>query len=187
MEGISDPKSVANNLIEALGSLPEVLATKDTRLSQLTGDDRVAAAISSFNDAMYYCLRLELEARPILPNTTALNDYLRVVMAGLTSETVRILYLTGQNALIMDEVIGLGSLDQVSVQPREIVHRALDLSAANIIIVHNHPSGDPHPSRSDIRWTKRLNHVASGLNICVLDHVVIGRGMNTSMRQLGHL
>lgn len=136
---------------------------------------------------MVYALRVELEDRPLLANSRSLKDYLMTTMAGETSESVRVLYLTVHNHLIRDEILSTGTLDHAPIYAREIIHRALELGAANLILAHNHPSGDEAPSRSDVRLTNNLIEVAGALSICVLDHLVVGRNAVSSMRRAGLL
>lgn len=134
---------------------------------------------------MQHALALELAERPVIPDSKVLFDYLKTRMAHLNAEQFRVLYLTGQNSLIRDEVIAEGTLDMVHAHEREIIHRGLELGAANLVLAHNHPSGDSKPSEADIRFTKRLQAVAVPLALWVLDHVVVGRENCTSMRMHG--
>lgn len=130
---------------------------------------------------MQHALHVELAARPILSNDRLLHDYLRAEMAFRTAEQVRVLYLTGHNHLIRDEVTAEGTLDEAWAYPREVIHRALELGAAKLILVHNHPAGDPTPSEGDRKMTRRLSDVAKGLNLLVVDHVIVGRDKCFSM------
>jgi DNA repair protein RadC len=123
--------------------------------------------------------------RTALSSWPALLDYCTAAMARATHEEFRILFLDRKNALIADEVKGQGTVDHTPVYPREIVKRALELSASAIILVHNHPSGDPAPSRADIEMTREIVAAAKALRITVHDHLVVGRGGHSSFKAMG--
>jgi DNA repair protein RadC len=123
--------------------------------------------------------------RPVLSSWSALIDYCRTVMAYEEREQFRILFLDKKNQLLADEVQQIGTVDHTPVYPREVIRRALELSATAIILVHNHPSGDPTPSRADIQMTETIVEAGKQLNIAVHDHLVIGRDGHTSLRALG--
>ena len=123
--------------------------------------------------------------QPVLASWQSLLDYLRADMAHLTIERVRTLYLNSKNMLIRDEVASEGSVDQAAIYTREVVRRAMDLGAAAIILVHNHPSGDSAPSRQDIAMTKDIINAAKAFNIAVHDHIIIGKDGFSSMRSAG--
>jgi DNA repair protein RadC len=123
----------------------------------------------------------------VLSNWRALIDYLQTAMAHEQIEQFRVLFLDRKNALIADEVQQRGTVDHTPVYPREVMKRALILNASALIVVHNHPSGDPKPSRDDIEMTRRLKEAASALEIALHDHVVIGHGKHASFRSLGLL
>jgi DNA repair protein RadC len=125
--------------------------------------------------------------QPILGSWQALLDYLRADLASLTVERVRILHLTSRNMLIRDELMAEGSIDQAVVHVREVIRRAMDFGSAAIILVHNHPSGDPTPSRADIHLTKQIIDAGRVLGIVVHDHIIIGANGHSSMRALGLL
>ena len=182
---MADAEATAGRLIDALGPLPQILAAPARLIRQVSDDERVVRAVAAFRGAMTHVLRVRLEERPFLPDSRAVRDYLMLQMGGRTAEEVRVLYLTGRNDLIRDEVLTTGTLDQAPIYAREIVHRALDLGAANLILAHNHPSGDETPSEADVRLTKRLRDITRGLELCVLDHLVVGREGVTSMRAAG--
>jgi DNA repair protein RadC len=124
---------------------------------------------------------------PILASWDALLDYLRADMAHLTIERVRVLYLNSKNQLVRDEIASEGSIDQSAIYTREIIKRAMDVGAAAIILVHNHPSGDSAPSRQDILMTREIIDTAKKLGISVHDHVIIGKDGFSSMRSSGLL
>jgi len=121
----------------------------------------------------------------VLGSWQALLDYLHIDMAHLTVERVRVLYLNAQNRLIHDEHVCDGSIDEAAIHPREVIRRGLDAGAAALILVHNHPSGDPTPSAEDQAITERLRRVGDLVGIRVLDHVIVGRGRWTSMAETG--
>jgi DNA repair protein RadC len=123
--------------------------------------------------------------QPILASWQSLLDYLRADMAHLTIERVRVLYLNSKNMLIRDEIASEGSLDQAAIYTREIIRRSIDLGAAAIILVHNHPSGDSAPSRQDINMTREIADVGKRLGISVHDHIIVGKNGLSSMRSAG--
>ena len=129
--------------------------------------------------------RNEVEARPVLGSWQALLDYLTVDMAHLTVERVRVLYLNTQNRLIQDHHVGDGSIDEAAIHPREVIRRGLDIGATALILVHNHPSGNPEPSRADIQITNRIAEAGRLLGITVHDHVIVGRQGHVSLRAKG--
>ena len=122
--------------------------------------------------------------RPVLSSWTAVIDYCRAAMAFADKEQFRLLYLDKRNALISDEVQQTGTVDHTPVYPREVVKRALELAATAIILVHNHPSGDPTPSQADIAMTRQIIDVAKPLGISVHDHIIVGREGHASMKGL---
>jgi len=125
--------------------------------------------------------------RPALSSWTAVVAYARTALAGLPREQFRTLYLDRRNFLIRDEFVAEGSVDHAPVYPREIIRRGLELSASALILVHNHPSGDPTPSRADIEMTRRIVEAAKVFDLQVHDHIVVGRGGTASFRTLGLL
>ena len=125
--------------------------------------------------------------RPALSSWNALLDYCTAAMAREETEAFRVLFLDRKNILIADEVQNKGTIDHTPVYPREIVKRALELGASSLILVHNHPSGDPTPSRADIEMTREIASAAKALHIAVHDHLVIGRGGHASFKSLGLL
>jgi len=123
--------------------------------------------------------------RPVIANWHALIDYLSTDMAHLTVERVRVLYLDTKNRLVQDHHVGDGSIDEASIHPREVIRRGLDLGAAALILVHNHPSGNPEPSRADIAVTLKIAEAGRLLGIAVHDHVIIGQGRYVSLKAKG--
>jgi DNA repair protein RadC len=130
-------------------------------------------------------LRDQVAARPVLANWQALLDYLRAEMAHHAIERVRVLHLNARNMLIRDELMNEGSIDQAPVYVREVIRRAIDLGSAAIILVHNHPSGDPSPSRADIEITRQVAEAGKRLGIAVHDHIILGAEGHVSLRAQG--
>lgn len=148
---------------------------------------KAAAAVKLVQALMLRMASEPVREQPILSSWQALLDYLRLDMAHLTTERVRVLYLNTKNMLIRDEVAGEGSIDQAPIYTREIIRRSIDLGAAAIILVHNHPSGDSSPSRQDITMTREIIEAGKRLGISVHDHVIIGKDGFTSLRSAGLL
>jgi DNA repair protein RadC len=144
-----------------------------------------AAALKIVALATRRLARQQVREQPVLGSWQALIDYLTIDMAHLTVERVRVLFLNAQNMLIHDEHVGDGSIDEAAIHPREVIRRALDLGATALIIVHNHPSGSPQPSRADIDITNRIAEAGRLLGIVVHDHVIIGRQGHVSLRSKG--
>jgi DNA repair protein RadC len=147
--------------------------------------EREASAIKIAEASALRMLKSEIIARPVLGGWQALIDYLTADMAHRAIERVRVLHLNGKNALIRDELVSEGSIDQAAVYVREVIKRALDLGSASLILVHNHPSGDPAPSRQDIELTRQISQAGIPLGIVVHDHIVIGRDSHSSLRSMG--
>lgn len=181
-----DTKAIAKHLIDRFGSLSSVLAAEPEQLGKVDGIGEIAIAdlklIRAFAERLG---REEIIDSKVISSWAALLDYCRTAMAHEKREQFRILFLDKKNALIADEVQQRGTVDHTPVYPREVVRRALDLSATAIILVHNHPSGDPTPSDADIRMTRTIVEAARHLGIAVHDHVVIGRAGHASFRELG--
>jgi DNA repair protein RadC len=144
-----------------------------------------AAAIRIAQAAATRLLAANVAARPVLGNWQALLDYLRADMAHHGVERFRVLHLNTRNILIRDEIMSKGSVDQTAVYVREVIRRAIDLGSASLILVHNHPSGDPSPSRADIDVTRAIMEIGKRLNIAVHDHVIIGTNGHASLRAQG--
>jgi DNA repair protein RadC len=162
-----------------LAADPEMLA------ASLDGDPAPAAHIALLRASMLHALEADVLDQPVFPTTDALIDYLAVQMAHDRTETVRAIFLDVRNRLIRDEIVSKGSISQSQVNSREIVRRSLELGATALILAHNHPSGDPTPSRADIAGTRRLVALASEFDIVVHDHLIIARSGSASLRSLG--
>jgi len=181
-----DTKPVAKALIKRFGSLAAVLNADHKALQSVSGvGESSAAALKSVALAARRMARGQVEQKPVLGSWQALLDYLTIDMAHLTVERVRVLYLNAQNRLIMDHHVGDGSIDEAAIHPREVIKQGLDLGATALILVHNHPSGNPEPSRADIHITNRIAEAGRLLGITVHDHVIIGREGNISLKAKG--
>ncbi|MCC6826999.1 MAG: DNA repair protein RadC [Novosphingobium sp.] len=181
-----DVKPLAHSLIKRFGSLAGVLNADAKTLALHPGmGESSAAALKIVSVAARRLARTALRQQPVLASWQALIDYLTIDMAHLTVERVRVLFLNTQNMLIHDEHVGDGSIDEAAIHPREVIRRALDLGATALIIVHNHPSGSPQPSRADIQVTNRIAEAGRLLGIVVHDHVIIGREGHVSLKAKG--
>ena len=183
-----DTKPLAKALLARFGSFAEVIAAPAPRLMEIKGvGESVVQQLKIVEAAAHRSAKTKVINRPALSSWTALLDYCTAAMARVTNEEFRVLFLDRKNVLIADEVQNRGTVDHTPVYPREIVKRALELSASSIILVHNHPSGDPTPSRADIAMTREVATAAKALGIAVHDHLVIGRGGHASFKSLGLL
>jgi DNA repair protein RadC len=181
-----DTKPIAKQLIAHYGNLSSVFTADAYSLQNQKGIGEKAAAAIKLVQALALRMASEpVREQPILSSWQALLDYLRLDMAHLTIERVRVLYLNSKNMLIRDEVAGEGSIDQAPIYTREIIRRSIDLGAAAIILVHNHPSGDSAPSRQDISMTREIIEAGKRLGISVHDHVIIGKDGFSSLRSAG--
>lgn len=181
-----DTKPIARTLIKRFGSLAGVL-NADARTLALHPEmgESSAAALKVVTLAARRLARQQVREAPVIGSWQALIDYLHIDMAHLTVERVRVLYLNAQNMLILDDHVGDGSVDEAAIHPREVIRRALDIGATALILVHNHPSGSPQPSRADIDITNRIAEAGRLLGIVVHDHIVIGREGHVSLRAKG--
>lgn len=183
-----DTKPLAKTLLARFGSFAEVLAAPRARLQEVPGvGAAVAGHLKIIEAAAHRMAQTRVIRRPALSSWNALLDYCTAAMAREPVEQFRVLFLDRKNILIADEVLSRGTIDHTPVYPREIVRRALELAASAIILVHNHPSGDPTPSRADIEMTRDIDKAARALHIAVHDHLVIGRAGQVSFKSLGLL
>ena len=181
-----DTKPVAKALLKRFGSLSAVLNANPAALTQVDGvGETSAAALKSVAIAARRMARSEVKDRPVLGSWQSLLDYLAIDMAHLNVERVRVLYLESRNRLIDDHHVGDGSIDEAAVHPREVIRRAMDLGASALILVHNHPSGSPEPSRADIQITKKIAEAGRLLGVIVHDHIIIGHEGHVSLRAKG--
>jgi len=183
-----DVKPLAKALIAHFGSFAEAIAAPRERLVEVEGTTAAVAAQMKIVEAAALRLsKTRLLGKPALTSWPALIDYCAAAMARSPHEEFRILFLDRKNSLIADEVQSSGTVDHTPVYPREIVKRALELGATAVILVHNHPSGDPTPSKADITMTREVVEAARALRIVVHDHVVVGRSGHVSFKALGLL
>ena len=181
-----DTKPTAKALLQRFGSLAGVLNADSRALQEVNGmGETSVASLKIAALAARRMARNQVSEKPVLASWQALLDYLTIDMAHLTVERVRVLYLNTQNRLILDHHVTDGSIDEAAIHPREVIRKALDIGATALILVHNHPSGSPEPSRADIHITKRIAEAGNLLGITVHDHVIIGREGHTSLRAKG--
>ena len=183
-----DTKPLAKALLKRFGSFAEVIAAPRERLLEISGvGESVVHHFKIVEAAAQRLAKTKVMGRPALSSWAALLDYCTAVMARSETEEFRVLFLDRKNHLIADEVQNRGTVDHTPVYPREIIKRALELGASAIILVHNHPSGDPTPSKADIAMTREIVTAAKALSIAVHDHLVIGRSGHASFKSLGLL
>ena len=181
-----DTKPTAKALIARFGSLAGVLNADHHALAEVEGMGEVsAAALKAVALAARRMARGEVTQKPVLGSWQALLDYLTIDMAHLTVERVRALYLDTRNRLILDYQAQEGTIDEAAIHPREVVKKALEVGASAMILVHNHPSGNPEPSRADIQITQRIAEAGRLLGITVHDHVIVGREGHVSLKAKG--
>jgi len=181
----ADTKPLAKALIARFGSFAEVISAAPERLMEVKGvGEAVAMDLKLVQAASLRLARGEVMNRPALSSWKAIVDYCRAAMAFETREQFRILFLDKKNQLIADEVQQRGTVDHTPVYVREVIKRALDLAATAIVLVHNHPSGDPTPSMADIEMTKKIVQAGDKLGVLVHDHLIIGKNAQVSFRSL---
>jgi DNA repair protein RadC len=180
-----DVKPLAKMLIKTFGSFAEVIHAPEGRLREVNGvGDRTVTELKLIAAAASRIAKGQLQQRTLLSSWDDLIDYCRTTMAFADKEQFRILFLDKRNQLIADEVQQVGTVDHTPVYPREVIKRALELSATAILLVHNHPSGDPTPSQADIHMTKAIIDIAAPLGISVHDHIIVGKNGHASMKGL---
>jgi DNA repair protein RadC len=178
-----DVKPLAKELIATFGSFAEVVGAPRARLVAMKGLGEAAVnELKIVHAAAQRLAKGELRKRPVLSSWGNVLDYCRTAMAFSDKEEFRLLFLDKRNQLIADEVQQRGTVDHTPVYPREVVKRALELSATALILVHNHPSGDPTPSRADIQMTQAIIDVAKPLGIAVHDHIIVGKEGHASLK-----
>jgi len=180
-----DTKPMARKLLAEFGGLGALLSADAEALARHGATEGVIAALKIAEASALRLLRTKITERPILSDWQALRDYLHADMAHRPIERVRVLHLNTKNMLIRDELMSEGSIDQAAVHIREVIKRAIDLGSAALILVHNHPSGDPQPSRQDIALTKELIAAAKPLGIAIHDHIIVGTSGQASLRAMG--
>ena len=161
------------------------MAADPAKLAQVLGDDGVSVTLlKAIRAAVKAIVREPLEDRPVISSASTLMDYLSVTMRHEPTEATRILFLDRKNALIKDEIQHRGTIDHTPLYPREVVRRVVELGASAVILVHNHPSGDPTPSRGDIEMTRQLAAALGTINVVLHDHVIVGHNREASLRKL---
>jgi DNA repair protein RadC len=182
-----DTKPLAKRLLERFGTLGDVFAAEPAQLREFEIDQRTLVLFRAAREAGRRLAERKVKDMPVLTNWQQLLDYCHSALAHEKTEQFRILFLDRKNVLIADEVQQRGTIDHTPAYPREVVKRALEVGAAALILVHNHPSGDPKPSRDDIEMTREIRKAAEALGISIHDHLVIGRKGHASFRSLGLL
>ena len=181
-----DVKPIAKDLIAKFGSFAEVIAAPIDRLTEVKGiSEKIALDLKILRAAATKLGQESILGRPVLSSWSALLDYCRSAMQFEATEQFRVLFLDRKNRLIADEVLGQGTVDRAPVYPREILKRALAHESTAIILTHNHPSGDPTPSQSDIDMTKEIVQACKPIRVAVHDHLIIGRNDVVSFKSLG--
>ncbi|WP_374381672.1 DNA repair protein RadC [Dongia sp.] len=183
-----DVKPLAKDLIHRFGSFAGVMAAEPTQLMEVSGIKETAAvAIKTVQASALLMQKQMVLDKPVLSSWKAVLDYCHSVMAHEQNEQFRLLFLDGKNALIADEVQGRGTVNHAPVYVREVVKRCLLLGASSVIMAHNHPTGDPTPSRDDIDMTRAVQEALAQVGIQVHDHIIIGRKGHASLRSMGYL
>jgi DNA repair protein RadC len=181
-----DTKPLAKALINRFGDLSAVLAAPPERIAEIEGaGDAVALELKIVQAVLERAARAELAERPLIGSWSQLVNYCRLAMAHAPREQFRVLFLDVKNKLIADEVLSEGTINHAPVYPREVARRALELSAASVILVHNHPSGDPTPSSADVDITREIMAAAAAVGVNVHDHLVVGRAGAASLKAMG--
>ncbi|HEY9219300.1 MAG TPA: DNA repair protein RadC [Phenylobacterium sp.] len=183
-----DVKPLAKTLLARFGSLGAVLGASPESLKTVKGvGDAVALDLQLMQQVCVRTAREAARRRTVISSWTALLAYVRTVLAHEPREQFRVLFLDKKNQLICDEVMNHGTVDHAPVYPREVMRRALELASSAIILVHNHPSGDPTPSSADVEMTRQVIEAGRALRITVHDHLVVGRDGVASFKALGLL
>ena len=183
-----DVKPLARALLDRFGDFNRVLSAPENRLREVKGvGDTVICELKIVEAAAHRLARAKVMQRHVVSGWDALLDYCHTTMAHRETEQFRVLYLDRKNVLIADEEQARGTVDHVPVYPREVVKRALELNASAIILVHNHPSGDPTPSGADIDMTRQIDEAVQALGLTLHDHLIIGKSQELSFRAGGYL
>lgn len=183
-----DVKPLAKRLLDEFGDFNHVVAAEPDQLKSITGvGDSVVLEIKIVEAAAHRMAKAQIVGKPVLSSWKTLLDYCQTTLSHRQVEQFRVLFLDRRNKLIADEDLGQGTVDHVPVYPREIAKRSLQLNASALILLHNHPSGDPSPSPSDIDMTQNIAEVAHTLGIVLHDHLIIGKGSSFSFRSEGLL
>jgi DNA repair protein RadC len=183
-----DTKPLAKSLLAEFGDLPALLAAAPAELARVAGlGEGAVAALKFVNAVAVRSAQAAVLRRPVLANMDKVISYLHTRMAHALTEEFRVLFLNNRNILIRDETLGDGTINQAPVYPREVIKRALELGASAIVLVHNHPSGDPSPSREDVAMTRTVADAGKLLGIALHDHLIMARSGHASLRALGLL
>jgi len=181
-----DVKPLAKQLLARFGDLGRVCAARTDQLTEIKGiSEKVALELNLFQEVATRIAREQVTGRAVISSWSALLDYVRAALQNASTEEFRVLFLDKKNRLLADEFQAHGTVDHAPVYPREIIKRAIALDASAIILVHNHPSGDPTPSQADIDMTRQVIEIGRPLSIVVHDHLVVGRDKVASFKQLG--
>ena len=180
-----DTKPIAKRLLDQFGGIGPLLNADPETLKRERLSDAAIGALKIAQATALRLLEAKLEGRTVLSSWDALQDYLRAAMAHSPVEEVRVLFLNAKNMLIANEAMWRGSVDEASMHVREVMKRAMAHGATALIIVHNHPSGDPTPSQADIKLTRELVEAGRHMKVTVHDHVIVGASGRTSMRAMG--
>lgn len=181
-----DTKKMAKDLIQRFGSFAEVIGAPLERLTEVSGiGESVATDLKLVEAAVKRVTKRRITERKSLGSWSEVIDYCRSAMAFDDRESFRCLFLDKKNGLILDEVQGRGTVDHTPVYPREVMRRALELSASAVVLVHNHPSGDPTPSTADVKMTLDLIAIGRPMGIAIHDHIIVGRNGHASLKGLG--
>jgi DNA repair protein RadC len=181
-----DVKPIAKELIAKFGTVSGVFAAPPERLMEVKGiGEPTAAYVRATNLLMQHAAGDRVKDRPVISNWAALLNYVKLKLQHEKSEQARVLYLDRKNKLIADEIAGRGTVDHAPIYPREIAKRALELAASAVILVHNHPSGDPMPSKADVDLTRDIEQALAPLEIRLHDHLVVGASETVSMKAKG--
>ncbi len=181
-----DVKPLAKDLLSRFGGFAGVMNAPVEELMKVKGlSENSVTALKVITASTHYLMKQELVGRPVLNSWARLTDYCQVTMAHEKKEHLRILFLNKKNELIADEIQQSGTVDHTQAYPREIMKRSLELGATAIILVHNHPSGDPTPSQSDVEMTKQIIEAGKPFSIVIHDHIIVSRNGYSSFKTLG--
>ncbi|MEM1430904.1 MAG: DNA repair protein RadC [Pseudomonadota bacterium] len=183
-----DVKPLARRLLDTFGDFNRVVSAPEERLCDVEGvGAAVVCELKIVEAAAHRLARARVLARHVISSWDAVLDYCHTTMAHRDTEQFRVLYLDRKNALIADEQQAEGTVDHVPVYPREVMKRALELNASALILVHNHPSGDPTPSQADIDMTLEIERAGQALGLTLHDHIVVGKAREISLRGAGYI
>lgn len=183
-----DVKPLAKDLHTYFGTLNALFSASPEELGRIKGiGESTITAFGVVQELFTRTTRTELKDQPLLDSYDKVSQYCSHLMGALKKEQIRLFFLDTKNFLIKDEIHQEGTLTYASIYPREIIKRALEVGAASFVLVHNHPSGDPTPSKADIDITRQLMHTAKPLNLLMLDHLIIGKSKVVSLRKEGYI